>query len=97
VKTPVILRHNRSGVWIGYLLGPAEGPLGHVGFAFEGRRIWNWQGGRLECSQLATQGVSESDRLGDWVAATIAFAEFIEAIECEGLLVERARKLPRCL
>jgi hypothetical protein len=93
--TPVILRHNRSGVWIGYLLGEEKGPLASVGFAFEGRRIWQWQGGRLECSQLASEGVKQGDRLGDWCQVTIAFAEFIEAIETTEAHVEAARKLPR--
>lgn len=62
-KRPVLVRHRTSGVWIGYLHG--EGTMPDT-VDIEGRRIWSWQGGRLECSQLAKQGVAKEDRLGEW-------------------------------
>ena len=68
-RKPVLLRHRYAGVWLGYLLGPG---LFDNTIRIEGRRVWQWRGGRLETSQLAKQGCRESDRLGEWEEVDIA-------------------------
>lgn len=68
LNRPILLRHRSSGVWIGILKGPGSFP---DSITIEGRRIWSWQGGRLECSQLAKQGCSDKDRLGEWETVEI--------------------------
>ena len=93
-KYPRIIRHDKSGVWIGYVLGRGELDPDNQ-FAFEGRRIWSWNGGRLECSQLATQGVRLEDKLGDWVNVDIDVQGRIECIKTTEELVEHARSLPK--
>lgn len=90
-KEPKIWRHHYSGVWIGYLLGKSEIP-GHL--CFEGRRIWSWRGGRLECSQLAAQGVREGDRLGEWTTVDIALDGSVEVLPTSVELVEGSKELP---
>lgn len=66
---PILIRHRFSGVWIGFLVG--KGTFDNT-IEIVGRRIWSWTGGRLECSQLADQGVTENDRLGEWETVDIA-------------------------
>ena len=89
-RLPRLWRHHYSGVWIGYLCGQSEIP-GHM--AFEGRRIWNWRGGRLECSELARDGVREADRLGVWTRADIALEGSVEILPVDPAVVERARAI----
>lgn len=59
-QIPVIWRHNLSGVWIGYLIGPST-IAGH--YDLRGRRIRRWSGGRLDCSALAARGCTADDTL----------------------------------
>lgn len=95
-KKAVIIRHRFSGVWIAYLIGPG---MFENTINIEGRRIWSWSGGRLECSQLAHQGVTAADKLGDWINTDIAIAPgdgLVEIAIIDGNLVEKARSLPRC-
>lgn len=87
-RLPRLWRHNMSGVWIGYILGPSEIP-GHL--RFEGRRIWSWSGGRLECSQLAKQGVREGDRLGEWTTADIAVEGSVEVLPVTEEVIQGVR------
>ena len=72
---PVLIRHNTSGVWIGYLVVDAEGlPIPASvpnAIVLVGRRIWRWNGGALECSKLAKRGVREEDKLGEWEVVEI--------------------------
>lgn len=68
IGKPVLVRHVTSGVMIGYFKGPGIFPDSVV---VEGRKIWSWQGGRLELSQLASKGCQESDKLGEWEEVTI--------------------------
>jgi len=68
IGKPVLVRHVTSGVMIGYLRGPGIFPDSVV---IEGRKVWSWQGGRLELSQLAEKGCRESDKLGEWEEVTI--------------------------
>lgn len=65
---PIGIRHNMSGVWLGMLIGP--GMMDHM-IEIEGRRIWSWQGNRLEFSELCLKGVSSVDRLGVWTRQQI--------------------------
>lgn len=90
-RLPRLWRHHYSGVWIGYLLGPSDIP-GHL--RFEGRRVWSWSGGRLECSQLAAQGVKSGDRLGDWTTADIAVDGSVELLPITEAIAEAARECP---
>lgn len=90
-KRPIIWRHHTSGVWIGRLLGESEIP-GHL--RLEGRRIWSWSGGRLECSALARDGVREGDTLGCWTEADIALEGSVEILPTSEELVEAAKGLP---
>lgn len=87
---PRLWRHHWSGVWIGYLLGPSELP-GHV--LFEGRRVWSWSGDRLECSELARDGVTARDRLGAWTVADIALDGSVELLPVTADVAEAARAL----
>ena len=89
-KLPRLIRHDKSGVWIGYVydrgvLDPENAIM------FYGRRIWSWSGGRLECSQLATQGVRTGDEIGDLVEVEIPIAPGsgqVEAIRMKPETVE---------
>lgn len=88
---PRVWRHHWSGVWIGYLLGASDLP-GHL--RFEGRRVWSWGGGRLECSELARDGVREGDRLGVWTTLDIALDGSVELLPTSTERCEHARGLP---
>lgn len=90
-KLPRVWRHQWSGVWIGYLCGPADLP-GHM--KFEGRRVWSWVGSRLECSELARDGVCERDRLGVWGPVEIALDGSVELLPTTEANCEAARGLP---
>lgn len=60
---PRLIRHHKSGVWFCYVHGLGALPYTiHI----EGRRIWSWEGDRLETSQLLAQGIKENDRVGEW-------------------------------
>jgi len=90
---PVLIRHRFSGVWIGYIVG--KGTFDYM-IELEGRRIWSWSGDRLECSQLANQGVKERDKLGDWERVEISVGAgdgLIELRTINAPLVEEAKKL----
>jgi len=90
---PVLIRHRYSGVWIGYMVG--EGSFPHL-VKVEGRRIWQWRGGRLECSQLAKQGCRQEDRLGEWETVEIdmsAGGGIVELRTIERDRVEHAKTL----
>lgn len=90
-KRPIVIRHRFSGVWIGYLLGPGSFPdLIEV----EGRRIWSWSGGRLECSQLAVQGCRAEDRLGEVETVEIALDGLVELRTIKREVVEQSREFP---
>ena len=93
VSKPRIIRHHMSGVWICYVVGVGDTP---DSVKVHGRRVWSWRGGRLETSQLATQGVSKEDRLGDWVTCDIGqiTEHLVDCIETTADLVEAARALP---
>jgi len=96
IPLPRVWRHHFSGVWFGRILGRAPFLEGHI--IFEGRRVWSWTGGRLDCSQLASIGCREGDRLGDWCRVEIGIAGSIEVIPTTDALVEAARAMPvyRC-
>ena len=90
---PVLIRHRFSGVWIGYIAG-----LGTYPNMIElvGRRIWQWNGGRLELSQVAKEGCKEEDRLGEWEVVEIAMAQSEGIIELRTVnreVVEHAKTL----
>jgi hypothetical protein len=65
---PIGIRHNMSGVWLGMLIGP--GIMDHM-IEIEGRRIWSWEGARLEFSELCQTGCNPRDRLGVWTRQQI--------------------------
>lgn len=91
-KRAILIRHRGSGVWVGYLIGP--GTIGDS-IEIEGRRIWSWSGGRLECSQLAKQGFRATDRLGEWETVEIGSiaVDLVELRTVDPSIVEAARKL----
>lgn len=91
-RLPRLWRHHLSGVLIGYILGPSDELPGHI--LFEGRRIWSWSGGRLECSQLAKHGARQGDRLGEWTVMHIAVDGSIDLYPCTEEVVEASRALP---
>lgn len=91
---PVLIRHRYSGVWVGYIVG--RGTFAH-NIAFLGRRIWQWNGGRLELSQVAAQGLRTEDRLGEWEVVEIACGQADGLIELRTVkreMVEQAKALP---
>jgi hypothetical protein len=88
---PYVIRHDKSGVWVCYVIG--RGKIWPDALLIEGRRIWGWSGGRLECSQLATQGVV-SGKLGDWVRTELVPEGRVEAIVSTEAVVEATRGLP---
>lgn len=93
-KRPCLIRHRYSGVWIGYLLGRGlfDGTI-----RVEGRRVWQWRGGRLETSQLAKQGCRAEDRLGEWEEVDIAVGigdGLVEFRFIEEAVVAAAKELP---
>jgi hypothetical protein len=93
-RRPVLIRHRYSGVWIGYVNG--KGSFPHL-LEIEGRRIWQWRGGRLECSQLAVKGCVPEDRLGEWELVEIDMspgAGIVELRTIERKVVEHAKTLP---
>jgi len=65
---PIGIRHNMSGVWLGLLIVP--GIMDHM-IEIEGRRVWSWNGGRLEFSELCRDGCRAEDRLGVWTRQQI--------------------------
>lgn len=88
---PITIRHKSSGVWIGYLIG--EGPYRTIEII--GRRVWSWEGSRLEMSQVSKQGCSKEDKLGEWEVVQIGCldTDLIELRTVERSVVEAARKL----
>lgn len=72
-----IIRHHMSGVWIARIDGPSP-LLGDAGLLIEGRRIWRWQGGRMDCSALAEQGCREADTLTDRRVVHLAIEALVE-------------------
>ena len=97
-KTPLprLIRHHKSGIWLCYVHGPGELPFTlHI----EGRRIWAWEGGRLETSQLLTEGLRSGDRIGDWVHNDLPWSPS-DGNPCDALhatidQVEAARAMPQ--
>lgn len=89
-QQPRLWRHHFSGVWIGYLKGKSEIP-GHL--RFEGRRVWSWSGGRLECSELAQKGVKTDDRLGIWTEVDISLEGSVEVLPITEEVAEAARTI----
>lgn len=91
-KRPVLIRHQMSGVWIGYLVGEGTFPNS---ITVEGRRVWSWTGGRLELSQLAVQGCREGDKLGEWEEVEIGSIEtqLIELRTIKESVVVASKKL----
>ncbi len=92
-KLPRVWRHRHSGVWIGYLRGRSTELPDHL--VLEGRRVWSWSGGRLECSQLAADGCTAADSLGDWTTVSISVYGSVELLPTTEEHVESARQLPR--
>lgn len=90
-RLPRLWRHHYAGVFVGYLIGRSDIP-NHM--KFEGRRVYSWSGGRLECSQLAKQGCREGDRLGEWTEFDISIEGSVEIIPMEPAVVEKSRALP---
>jgi len=93
---PILIRHRFSGVWIGYLHGP--GTFENL-ILVEGRRVWSWNGGRLECSQIASDGVNPKDKLGDWEEVEIAIGigdGLVELRTIDEKHVMEAKEMPRC-
>lgn len=90
---PVAIRHNTSGVWLGYLRGPGSLP---DTIEVEGRRVWMWKGGRVDTSQLAKQGVREGDRLGEWEIVEIGSisTQLVELRTIDAAVVEAAKEFP---
>lgn len=91
-RWPRVIRHDKSGVWICYLLGEGDVP-GML--RIEGRRVWSWSGGRLETSQLATQGARLGDKLGDWVTNDLPIGDLVDVTHTTEEIVEHCRSLPR--
>lgn len=89
---PRVWRHRYSGVWIGHIAGRSGLLPDHL--VFVGRRIWQWSGGRLECSQLAEQGCRQGDRLGEWVRVEISTDGSIEILPTSEQNVVNAKALP---
>lgn len=93
-RRPVLIRHDLSGVWIGWIKG--VGILPHI-LVLEGRRIYSWHGERLETSQIAKKGVSNKDRLCEWETVQIPCGAGDGLVEIHGTsdkLVEEAKALP---
>lgn len=92
---PIVIRHRFSGVWVGYLM-KEPGTFPHM-IQVVGRRVWQWNGGRLELSQVAKQGLRAEDRLGEWEVVEIACGigdGLIELRTVEREMVENAKQLP---
>ena len=87
---PVLIRHNTSGVWVGYVIGPATVPNA---FELVGRRIWSWNGDALECSELAKRGAREEDKLGVWEVVEIGSvdSQLVEIRTIDAKVVEASR------
>ena len=77
-------------MWIGYITGAGDFP---DSIKLEGRRIWSWSGGRLECSQLAKKGAARGDRLGEWGEVEIGCItpDLIEKYVIDPALCETAK------
>jgi len=93
MRIPCVIRHDKSGVWLCYILGrgitdPSTSLL------VEGRRVWSWDGGRLECSQVAMQGARAEDKLGNWVMFELRDESKIETIFTSAEIVEACRDFP---
>ncbi len=81
VGKPIGIRHHYSGVWLGRVTMPRTvngieipggvGLMNHM-IEIEGRRIWSWEGGRLEFSELCKKGLDKGrDRVGTWTTTQI--------------------------
>jgi hypothetical protein len=88
---PVCIRHDQSGVWIGYILGTADMI---PGLRVRGRRVWRWQDGRLDTSQIAVRGAKPQDSLGDLVTEDLSAFGFVDVIDMDPDLVEACFALP---
>lgn len=78
VGKKVIVRTYSAGVHFGEVVDVSES--GSVVQLKDTRRIWNWTGGRLSCSEVAMTGVREGDR----VSVTVPFSQLNGAIEIIG-------------
>lgn len=61
VGKKVIVRTYSAGVHFGEVVDVSES--GSVVQLKDTRRVWNWSGGRLSCSELAAVGVRDGDRV----------------------------------
>ena len=93
VKLPRVLRCHQSGVWFGYVIGEGD-VLPVPSLKIEGRRVWSWEGDRLETSQLATKGLREKDQLGDWIENELPVSDVVDCLKTTEELVEAAKALP---
>jgi len=88
----ISIRHRHAGVFFGYICD--EGMFDGL-IKIEGRRVWSWNGGRLEMSQVSKKGLTERDLLGEWEFVEINMKEgLIEIREIEPKILESAKKLP---
>ena len=90
---PFVMRHHLSGVWVGFLLGAGAFPNT---IEVLGRKIWSWEGHRLEPSQIARLGALPGDRLGDTCVTEIGVCPevLVEFYTAEREEVLRSLKLP---
>lgn len=63
---------------------------------YEGRRVWKWKGGRLECSELAQKGVSEKDILGPWTTLEITVGPGDGLAEIQHMTKEKVEHARLC-
>lgn len=89
---PALIRHHMSGVWIAMVLGRSP-LLGDKGILIDGRRIRSWTGGRLDCSDLAQQGVRPGDQLTVRRKFDLALETIIEVHPIEKRLWDYAMEL----
>lgn len=75
VGAKVIVRTYSAGVHFGTVEAVSES--GSIVQLINTRRVWQWSGGRLSCSELAAQGVRDGDR----VSVAVEFNQLNGAIE----------------
>lgn len=75
----VVVRSNMSGVWFGEIVSQTKQSITLRG----ARRVYEWDGGRLTCSELANLGPGKGSR----ICAAVSYVQIdreggMEVIDC---------------
>jgi hypothetical protein len=73
---PMLVRHHKAGVYVGYYQGDGMIPNTH---RFWARHIWNWQA-RLGTTAIADAGPGPRSSLGPWVMIDLPREELVSTI-----------------